>query len=105
MNEEDAHLCVGPGWAPLIRAFYGMVRVNPHLFEDVQVQQVKEKFGELRIYFIQGNDWLLGYTAGLTVASRLICEYCGQAGFVRPDLGWLKTFCDMCYADYKTQVR
>ena len=101
INEEDALLCVGPGWAPLIRAFYGTLRVNPSLFKDVQVQQVKEKFGELRLYFIHGDDWLMGYVDGLAVASHFLCEPCGQAGFLRQDLGWVKTLCDKCYLTKK----
>ena len=102
MNEYDAMQCVGPGWAPLIRAFYGTLRVNPNLYKDVQVQQVKEKFGGLRLYFVGGDAWLHGYVDGLAVASQLLCETCGKAGFLRQDLGWVKTLCDKCYATHKT---
>ena len=26
-----------------------------------------------------------------------ICEFCGAAGELRKDLGWLRTLCDDCY--------
>ena len=99
MDEEAAALSVGPGWAPIIRAFYMTITHNQHLYSNVQVLQVKEKFGGLRIYFIGGDLRLRGYVDGLAAASYYICEYCGRAGFLREDLGWVKTLCDGCYKE------
>ena len=105
MNEYDAMQCVGPGWAPLIRAFYGTIAYNQHLYSNVKVQQVKEKFGGLRIYFSGGDSWLVGNVNGLGIASYLLCEYCGRAGFLRQDLGWVKTLCDGCYSARSATTR
>ena len=33
--------------------------------------------------------------------SAYICEFCGAAGMLRKDLGWLRTLCDDCYERVK----
>jgi len=40
---EDALKCVGPGWADIIKKCYNLCAVH-----DVEIHQIKEKFGTLR---------------------------------------------------------
>jgi len=79
-----------------------------HLYEPViwfvetmggKMFQVKEKFGELRIYIDQGDMSDAAYSTarslivGCEVASRYICEVCGKPGTLRTG-DWMKTLCD-----------
>ena len=63
-------------------------------FENVEVTQVKEKFGTLRFY-TQGCDnhidGLIQYAEHL---SSITCEDCGSVGELRTNSGWHVTLCD-----------
>ncbi|OLT22096.1 hypothetical protein BJF79_15135 [Actinomadura sp. CNU-125] len=109
---------VGPGWHPLLgRLHEELLGVSP----TYGVQQVKEKYGLLRVYLLTGmvRQMSMGITGrpdpdqearfeaedGAATAlvraaeqeSGTICEACGEPGELR-DRAWLKTLCDGCAA-------
>jgi hypothetical protein len=98
---------VGDGWFKLLRG--GMQRIKSHI-EDAfdypdrryphkfEVQQVKEKYGTLRFYTWGGDSHVDAIIRGMELASSYICEDCGASGEIRPDLFWIRTLCDSCYA-------
>lgn len=102
---DDAKLCVGPGWHPLLeQAFERIARVP-----GAVVVQVKEKYGWLRIN-VEGADRELGdYLWELEQKiSVTVCEFCGKPGRRRfaekPDeYVWIKTRCDDCQAKWLQQ--
>jgi len=57
--------------------------------------QVKEKFGGLRFYVDNCDDYVRGVIAMTESMSYRTCEYCGSQGVKRPG-GWIKTLCDPC---------
>lgn len=93
LDREEAMACVGPGWSELIDRFYGHIEDNLHIYKDVSVDQVKEKFGTLRIYFSGGDDWLNGVEWALGWWSGTVCEECGEQGKVNTFRGWYRTQC------------
>lgn len=89
---------IGVGWHPLLERFFERAEQRQGgTAHDIVVIQVKEKFGTLRIYFHGGDDFDLGYAAGLEAASALLCETCGARGSTRGG-SWLRTVCDACDA-------
>jgi hypothetical protein len=109
---------VGSGWHPLLmRLHEQLLAVSP----TYSVQQVKEKYGVLRIQPYTGmlrhmslgySDWpdpdqAARYRAEDDAAMALIhaaeqesariCEACGNPGKAR-DRTWIKTLCDDCAA-------
>lgn len=107
---------VGPGWHPLLRRLHEqLTAVSP----GYSVQQVKEKYGTLRIYLYTGvlrhlsmgnADWPSAersaqYEAQDRAAMALvhateresagICEACGSPGEARGGT-WIRTLCDTC---------
>ena len=82
------------GWFDLLRI------LSERLDEigDVQVQQVKEKFGELRVYTnapYPSAAWEA--TEDAMRGSRSICERCGiPSGSRRMRGNWIVTECDEC---------
>lgn len=77
------------------------------------VEQIKEKFGGLRLYYSSGNSFDDPAWAGVErsveeaeSASRLTCEMCGKPGVMRTSGHWLKTLCDLHALDlgYKQKV-
>jgi hypothetical protein len=61
----------------------------------VKFDQIKEKFGGLRIYFSGGDDYVEGVVDMAEEYSYKVCEVCGNAG--KPNKsGWITTLCDNC---------
>jgi len=126
----------GPGWYPLIEAVCSYVKnkqnrylalkhpTNEHVtcgksnlpFVDFKFEQIKEKFGSLRLYHSLSkvkHDWNIydevkyeydfniafgavnGFTAAIEMISNTTCEKCGAPGRSR-DGGWIKVLCDNC---------
>lgn len=83
----------GSGWESIIRSVCWCLEDRA-----VRFDQIKEKWGALRIYFTasEADD---GFTAGVIrmaeAMSRVTCERCGAAGRIREG-GWLMCLCDSC---------
>ena len=59
----------------------------------VKFDQIKEKFGGLRIYYSGGDDYIDGAISMAEEISYKICEVCGNTG--RPNKhGWISTRCE-----------
>lgn len=61
----------------------------------VKFDQVKEKYGGLRIYFTGGDDYVEGVISMAEEYSYKICEVCGNAGTPNKG-GWITTLCESC---------
>jgi len=64
--------------------------------EHLRVTQVKEKWGQLRVYTNLGNDNVWGLLLRAESASGQICEGCGAPSEVVSRGGWLTTLCPVC---------
>jgi hypothetical protein len=59
----------------------------------VKFDQIKEKFGGIRIYYTGGDDYVRGVVSLADEMSYKICEVCGNAG--KPNKGgWISVLCD-----------
>ena len=85
-SREYAKQCVGNGWHGLIDEAYDLCERY-----GVEVTQVKEKFGQLRIYTgimtKESSDVLDPKIWAIEEKSRSVCESRG---------GWLKSICNTC---------
>ena len=64
-------------------------------YTPVKFDQIKEKFGGLRIYFSGGDDYVEGVVSMAEEYSYKICEVCGNSG--KPNKGgWITTLCNNC---------
>lgn len=60
---------------------------------QVKFDQIKEKYGGLRIYFSGGDDYIDGLVSMAEAMSYKICEVCGNKG--KPNKGgWITTLCE-----------
>jgi hypothetical protein len=62
--------------------------------EQVKFTQVKEKFGDLRIYYVGGDRFVEGLVSMTEAISHKTCEKCGVPGKLRTERYWLKVLCD-----------
>ncbi len=61
----------------------------------VKFDQIKEKYGGLRLYFSGGDEYVEGLMSMAEAMSYKICEVCGNKG--KPNEGgWISTLCDGC---------
>jgi hypothetical protein len=64
-------------------------------YYPVKFDQVKEKYGGLRIYYSGGDDYVEGAISMAEEMSYKICEICGNSG--KPNKGgWITTLCNSC---------
>jgi len=64
-------------------------------YYPVKFDQIKEKFGGLRIYYTGGDSYIEGLVSMAESFSYQICEPCGERG--KPNKGgWISTLCENC---------
>jgi hypothetical protein len=62
-------------------------------YVPVKFDQIKEKFGGLRLYYSGGDDYVRGLVSLAEELSYKICEVCGDKG--KPNKGgWISVLCD-----------
>lgn len=88
----------GDGWFWLIDQLCGSIQsyIDCNNKEQVEVTQVKEKFGTLSFYIDGADDWVYGMIAFAESMSASICEVCGSTDGVTQTDGWIKTLCKKC---------
>jgi hypothetical protein len=81
---------VGPGWLKLVQPLWLYCESN-----EIEVVQVKEKFGSLRFYTKHSTPALANLINAAEEKSEHTCEWCGAEGKCG-GYGWIKTLCDPC---------
>lgn len=122
----------GDGWYGLLHSLCAEItelyeKYNQPL--DIEMDQVKEKYGTLRFYYhhngedrgVSAVDFpgvSLRFTAKDSELHRKtaeivrkwekksaeVCEKCGKTGVLRQDLAWILTLCDDCYNKKQAKI-
>lgn len=87
---DQALLSVKPGWHGLLREIYDKKNT---LDSHIDIIQVKEKFGGLRVYTSSVHDEFDTFILENEIKSYTLCEECGDSGALRGG-GWYQTLCD-----------
>jgi hypothetical protein len=97
-------IMTGDGWFDLIyklcQDIDTVLKTNPNMQEinDFHFMEVKEKFGELRVYASGIRDSRISeLISEAELASGTICEHCGRPGKINSG-GWLSCMCNVCRA-------
>jgi len=106
---EDLITCVGEGWRPIIREMHAKVlEIDP----NVEVLQIKEKFGGLRYYYVSKFPYQSDESNAITdLVARAeqkceeTCEVCGDCGDNRSIHGWFRTLCLKHYQEAEERRR
>ena len=70
----------------------------------VKFDQVKEKYGGLRLYFSGGDSYIEGIIDMAEEYSYKICEVCGNKGKPNKE-GWITTLCEICRSKNESYIR
>ncbi len=95
---------VGDGWFKLL--WDTCEKLRPLVGPDFKFEQIKEKFGLLRIYASGGNEESYKVLNAAEEASAYICEDCGSADGTETNsggFGWITTKCADCREQYKKE--
>ena len=93
ISRRDAKRMVGKGWSKILDKLYD---VKPR---NVDVLQVKEKWGGLRFYVGGALREFHDAIEAAEEESYFTCEECGEYGKLREDLGWILTLCEKHYQE------
>ncbi len=84
------------GWLDLIAANLKLVERYAELERlKVEITQVKEKFGLLRVYHRGGDEVIDRLLDIAELVSAGVCEVCGAQGSVAEHQGWLRVRCHL----------
>jgi hypothetical protein len=99
-SREYALTQVEEGWHSLVHQIYDK---KESLTTPIYIDEVKEKFGGLRVYSTPYHDEFDNFTIEICKHSFNICEICGESGYlVKTSSGWYKTRCDLhCEDSYR----
>lgn len=89
----------GDGWANLLDDLCRDIQryIDTAHVQQVTFIQVKEKFGELRIYYTLIDKYVADLVGEAARKSKLTCELCGEPGKCqKTPSGWIKTVCSDC---------
>lgn len=107
----------GNGYFPLIDSLCHQIQahIDQHNqyckyqppIEQMVFQQVKEKFGGLRIYSQGGDEYCKGLIGMAEAQSYSICEICGKAGLleVGHTKGLIQSVCKECAVKSKREIQ
>lgn len=94
----------GEGWHPLIVDTLGKIqKIVDEKGLDIQVTEIKEKYGELRIYLDGYTDEIQAIIAAAECKSIRTCEVCGEEGKQHIVKGWIYTRCNSCYEKLRNE--
>lgn len=71
---------------------------------QVEVAQIKEKFGGLRFYYNGGDEAISGMVRMAESWASIACEECGAIG-TRRSGGWIRTLCDHHEAEHQKRQK
>ncbi|MCJ1457270.1 hypothetical protein MMC28_007637 [Mycoblastus sanguinarius] len=94
-------IAVGKGWYPIVRKVSSKLQaiVDRDGLEprSVSFRQIKEKFGELRIYLDGETEEMETIVADAEEEAAKTCEDCGGEGYWQMHGWWEYTRCEECH--------
>ena len=88
------------GWFKLLEPIFDYIKEYNKDKDDehkIEITQIKEKWGTLRVYVNFGTDELFKLIDEAEDKSELICEFCGSEENVgSTKTGWISTICLDC---------
>jgi len=104
---QTQYLAFYDGWLDLVASICYTINSHEKALEQkwrenvdyVVFQQLKEKFGTLRVYYMGGDEYIHGAVRMAENYSSKVCEMCGSSG--RPTkTRWIKVLCEKCEKKY-----
>lgn len=88
----------GDGWLSILENLFEKISVivkRDNLI-DFRVVQVKEKFGDLRVYTNNSNQEIKDLIRDAEKLCSISCSECGELSSHTTKGGWISNFCEKC---------
>lgn len=85
----------GDGWFNLVNSMFAELK-DVKKPKEFKIIQLKEKYAELRVYYVAGNNDIDEIISDYSAISRHTCELCGKPGRIKEIRGWFTTCCKEC---------
>jgi len=102
---------VSTGWWPILETLCANIQSHTdwknregEVVPQVEVHQIKEKFGGLRFYYGGGDEQISGMVRMAEAWADSSCEECGAVGKRRSG-GWIRTLCDVHEAERQARLK
>lgn len=99
--------CLPKGWAKLFWMCMEEIREpleKAGLLNKFYFIQVKEKYGELRLYNNGATEEVLNILSKYEYLSNYVCDRCGKPAEIQT-LGWIENICKECYDKYPAKIK
>lgn len=98
MFKQSFGVSTNPGWYPLVEKLLLDIRALPKDDGLVRINQIKEKFGGLRVYAeVSGSDDFKERVCGMIEQAEKeayhTCEFCSNPGVLRTS-EWMRVTCE-----------
>jgi hypothetical protein len=94
----------GSGWYPMLDELFSQIKnivdTRGKQEFEFEVTQIKEKFGQLRVYTSFYAEEIEDLIDKYSEKSAHICEVCGDVGELKIEGGWYKTVCDKHHKEW-----
>lgn len=98
----------GEGWHTLIDNALCLIenKIEPEQLQFIHIDQIKEKFGGLRIYLNNYINDAEEIITGAEILASITCEQCGSVKNVGLSSGgWMRTLCLHCHNKNRNNTR
>lgn len=94
-------ICTGAGWYWIINELCSCIQgyIDANDKSQAEFVQIKEKFGMLRAYIDNADDYIHGMVSLAESMSWQTCESCGAVENIVHTSGWVKTICKSCFSN------
>jgi hypothetical protein len=91
-------ICCADGWYNLIDNLCAQIQnhVDSSDCPQIEAVQLKEKFGNLRMYTNHSDDTIDAFISLAEDLSDRTCEFCGTTENIGHTQGWIITCCEPC---------
>src|SRR5882757_4594930 len=99
LHPANYGIACGDGWYVLLNELLFLIKnhqANQKTPLPFQISQVEEKFGGLRFYFDDGDEFIDGLVRFAESISYMTCETCGSNQQIGMTSGWIKVRCKSC---------
>jgi hypothetical protein len=98
MFKQSFGVSTNPGWYPMVEKLLLDIRALPKDDGLVRINQIKEKFGGLRVYVeVSGSGDFKERVRGMIEQAEMTayrtCEFCSNPGVLR-SAGWMRVTCE-----------
>lgn len=104
------YITCSDGWFEIVNSMCSLIedyisKLPLELQDQVYAEQIKQKFGPLRVYFSKNISYIDGVIDMAEMYSKFVCEECGSASGEIRSLSYVQVLCEECLESQKKTIK